>query len=178
MSTGIASYRFIFQDAKASQVLETLQNIMYGIAEGKIKTPYSFTVAGTRFNRVTAITSVSFDCSPDLDPLMFPTEKAETLSEVQFYFTTVEHNEECNRVTIHLTVDADDFKKVNDVVWERLFAQPGDANQFERLVVPGIINVQDKVRVTAMRTAPPITLTPEGNWVGYGKVEIDFVPMG
>lgn len=109
---------------------------------------------------------------------MFPTEKAETLSEVQFYFTTVEHNEDCNRVTIHLTVDADDFKKVNDVVWERLFAQPGDANQFERLVVPGIINVQDKVRVTAMRTAPPITLTPEGNWVGYGKVEIDFVPMG
>lgn len=177
--TSVATFSKILPDAEALVELEKLKELMYGLAKGKSNSHIAFESCNVQFERVLAITSVAIDVSPDIDPLDYPQYKDATqLSQVQFSFVTVAPNESCELQVLKLRLSLTEFNKAVAIISDRIYSptMPSTARRGP-LVIPGVIELDQDIRILAMRSSFPTDYLANGEWYGLAEIEIDCVSV-
>lgn len=175
--TGIATFSKILPDADAIHELEKLKVMMYALAKGNSDAHVTFDSCNVTFQRILAITSVAIDVSPDIDPLDYPQfADLSGLSQVQFSYVYVAPNEKYEKRTMKLRLDYNEFHKAVPILSDRIYSPitPSTA-RLGPLVIPGVVEFDDHIRVVAMRSSFPTDYLANGQWRGLAEIELDYV---
>jgi hypothetical protein len=176
--TGIATFSKILPDSEALVELEKLKEIMYSLAKGSGGSHIAFDSCNVHFERVIAITSVAIDVSPDIDPLDYPQYKdVGNLSQVQFSFMTVSPGEKFDKRTMKLRLNFNEFHKAAPIISDRIYSpMMPSLPSLGPLVIPGVVEFNQHIRILAMRSSFPTDYLANGTWQGLAEIELDYVP--
>lgn len=172
----VATFSKVLPDDDATFELEKLKQIMYGLAKGRESTA-SFYSCNVHFENIVAITSVAIDVSPDIDPLDYPKfADLSGLSQVQFSYVYAAPNEKFEKQTLKLRLNFTEFHKAAPILSDRIYSPSTPSTpSLGPLVIPGVVEFDQHIRITAMRSSFPTDYLANGEWRGLAEIELDYV---
>lgn len=175
--TGIATFSKILPDSEALVELEKLKEIMYALAKGSSTSHVTFDSCNVEFQRILAITSVTIDVSPDIDPLDYPQfADLSGLSQVQFSYVYVTPHEKFEKRTMKLRLNFAEYHKSAAILSDRIYSPATPStSRLGPLVIPGVVEFDQHIRVIAMRSSFPTDYLANGDWQGLAEIELDYV---
>lgn len=175
--TSTTTFSKIVPEAEALEAMEEFKRVMYGIADGSIETPYSFCRFGVFFTNITAITQVAIDVAPEIDLLDYPQYRGrKDLALIEFSYVYTYPGVACEKQTLKLQLNHEDYGRTAAVISDRLCPPQATFPSRGPLIIPGVMQLSQDIRVTAFRSDFPCAFLQSGQWEGLATVEIDYVP--